>query len=114
MLLFSNKINIHELITKCVQYCNLYNTPRQLGAYYFLFTDEETETLRDEVICQKLDSYKVEEAGSGSLISKSFLLIVILHCLLCFFSLSFFPFFFLFCFLGPHPQHMEVPRLGVK
>ena len=23
-------------------------------------------------------------------------------------------FFFFFCFLGPHPQHMEVPRLGVK
>ena len=22
--------------------------------------------------------------------------------------------FFFFCFLGPHPQHMEVPRLGVK
>ena len=21
---------------------------------------------------------------------------------------------FYFCFLGPHPQHMEVPRLGVK
>ena len=21
---------------------------------------------------------------------------------------------FLFCFLGPHPRHMEVPRLGVK
>ena len=26
----------------------------------------------------------------------------------------FFFFFFFFCFLGPHPQHMEVPRLGVK
>ena len=23
-------------------------------------------------------------------------------------------FFFFFSFLGPHPQHMEVPRLGVK
>ena len=23
-------------------------------------------------------------------------------------------FIYLFCFLGPHPQHMEVPRLGVK
>ena len=23
-------------------------------------------------------------------------------------------FFFFFCFLGPHPQHMEVPRLGVE
>ena len=23
-------------------------------------------------------------------------------------------FFFFFCFLGPHSQHMEVPRLGVK
>ena len=23
-------------------------------------------------------------------------------------------FFFFFAFLGPHPQHMEVPRLGVK
>ena len=23
-------------------------------------------------------------------------------------------FFFFFCFLGPHPQHTEVPRLGVK
>ena len=22
--------------------------------------------------------------------------------------------FFCFCFLGPHPQHMEVPRLGVE
>ena len=22
--------------------------------------------------------------------------------------------FFVFCFLGPHPQHMEVPRLGVE
>ena len=28
--------------------------------------------------------------------------------------LIFFFFFFAFCFLGPHPQHMEVPRLGVK
>ena len=27
---------------------------------------------------------------------------------------SFFSFFFLFCFLRLHPQHMEVPRLGVK
>ena len=26
----------------------------------------------------------------------------------------FFFFFFFFCFLGPHPQHMEIPRLGVK
>ena len=23
-------------------------------------------------------------------------------------------FFFLFCFLGPHPWHMEVPRIGVE
>ena len=23
-------------------------------------------------------------------------------------------FFFFFVFLGPHPQHMDVPRLGVK
>ena len=23
-------------------------------------------------------------------------------------------FFFLFCFFGPHPRHMEVPRLRVK
>ena len=23
-------------------------------------------------------------------------------------------FFFFFCFLGPHPQHMEVPKLGVE
>ena len=22
--------------------------------------------------------------------------------------------FLFFCFVGPHPQHMEVPRLGVK
>ena len=22
--------------------------------------------------------------------------------------------FFLFCFLGPHPRHVEVPRLGVE
>ena len=28
-------------------------------------------------------------------------------CLFCFL-------FLFFCFLGPHPQHMEVPRLGVK
>ena len=25
-----------------------------------------------------------------------------------------FYFIYLFCFLGPHPQHMEIPRLGVK
>ena len=25
-----------------------------------------------------------------------------------------FPFFFLFCFLGLHLQHMEVPRLGAE
>ena len=30
--------------------------------------------------------------------------------LLLFFFLS----FFFCCFLGPHPQHMEVPRLGVQ
>ena len=24
------------------------------------------------------------------------------------------PFFFFFFFLGPHPRHMEVPRLGVE
>ena len=29
-------------------------------------------------------------------------------------ALLFFSFFFFFCFLGPHPQHMEVPRLGVE
>ena len=30
-------------------------------------------------------------------------------------SLFFFFFFFFFsCFLGPHPQHMEIPRLGVE
>ena len=23
-------------------------------------------------------------------------------------------FFFFFCFLGPHPRHMEVPRIGVE
>ena len=28
--------------------------------------------------------------------------------------LSFFSFLFLFVYLGPHPQHMEVPRLGVE
>ena len=28
------------------------------------------------------------------------------------FMLSYF-IFFLICFLGPHPWHMEVPRLGV-
>ena len=27
---------------------------------------------------------------------------------------GFFGFLFVFCFLGPHPWHMEVPRLGVK
>ena len=32
------------------------------------------------------------------------------------FSSSFFRYLFiyLFCFLVPHPRHMEVPRLGVK
>ena len=25
-----------------------------------------------------------------------------------------FYFYFVFFFLGPHPQHMEVPRLGVE
>ena len=29
-------------------------------------------------------------------------------------SLVFWGFFVLFCFLGPHPQHIEVPRLGVE
>jgi len=34
---------------------------------------------------------------------------------LFFFSFSFFLFFFFFVFsLGPHPRHMEVPRLGVE
>ena len=27
---------------------------------------------------------------------------------------SFFFYFLFFCFLGPHPRHMEVPRLGVQ
>ena len=27
---------------------------------------------------------------------------------------GFFCFLFVFSFLGPHPQHMEVPRLGVQ
>ena len=31
-----------------------------------------------------------------------------------FFIFIFNYYFFLFCFLGPHPQHMEVSRLGVK
>ena len=31
----------------------------------------------------------------------------------CLFAL-FFSFFFFFVFLGPHPQHMEVSRLGVQ
>ena len=30
------------------------------------------------------------------------------------FFLSFLFFFLFFCFLGPHPRHMEVPRLGVE
>ena len=30
------------------------------------------------------------------------------------FSLLGYFFFFFFCFLGPHPQHMEVPRLEVQ
>ena len=34
-------------------------------------------------------------------------------CLLCLSRCNFF-FFFLFCFLGAHPRHMEVPRLGVQ
>ena len=25
-----------------------------------------------------------------------------------------FIYLFIYCFLGPHPQHMEVPRLGVE
>ena len=29
-------------------------------------------------------------------------------------SFSSFFFFFFFCLLGPHPRHMEVPRVGVK
>ena len=28
--------------------------------------------------------------------------------------MNFFFFFFFFCFLGLHPWHMEVPRLGVE
>ena len=31
-----------------------------------------------------------------------------------FFVVFVFLFFVFFCFLGPHPQHMEVPRLGVE
>ena len=30
------------------------------------------------------------------------------------FLFYFLKFFFIFCFLGPHSQHMEVPRLGVE
>ena len=30
------------------------------------------------------------------------------------FVLFYFFFFFIFCFLGPHPWHMEVPRVQVK
>ena len=30
------------------------------------------------------------------------------------FAYFYFYFFWLFVFLGPHPQHMEVPRLGVE
>ena len=29
-------------------------------------------------------------------------------------AITFFFFFFVFCLLGPHPQYMEVPRLGVE
>ena len=51
---------------------------------------------------------------------KSTILLFVLNCLACF--LFYFSIFlnwvvfiiYLFCFLGPHPQHMEVPRLGVK
>ena len=32
----------------------------------------------------------------------------------CFLSCFFFLFYFLFFFLGPHLQHIEVPRLGVE
>ena len=27
---------------------------------------------------------------------------------------DFLTYFLFFCFLGPHPRHMEVPRLGVQ
>ena len=33
---------------------------------------------------------------------------------LCLFFFSFLSLFFLGLFLGPHSQHMEVPRLGVQ
>ena len=33
---------------------------------------------------------------------------------LCFSSFLFFSFIFFFFFLGPHLQHMEIPRLGVE
>ena len=37
---------------------------------------------------------------------------VVLHICLYIYSLAYF--FFFFCFLWAHPQHMDVPRLGVK
>ena len=38
----------------------------------------------------------------------------VFHSLKCFSFLSRNIFFFFFVFLGPHLQHMEIPRLGVK
>ena len=41
-------------------------------------------------------------------------LFLILRTTLVWLSAPSFNFFFFFIFLGSHPQHMEVPRLGVK
>ena len=59
-------------------------------------------------------NHRAAAEGSGKIRNHKFA--VNLHGCVIFFSIAHQPgfFFVLFCFLGPHPRHMEVPRIGVE
>ena len=68
---------------------------KQLGFYYIFFSPEKKKKMKKEKKEKKQDGWKKD----NSLPSVS--------------PCRFFWFVCLFVFLGLHPMHMEVPRLGV-
>ena len=63
-------------------------------------------------ICQGYTRYCVESSMGHPVSTNHLSTIIVCGCGFLF-VLGFFVCLF-FVFLGPHPQHMEVPRLGVK
>ena len=78
-----------------------------------MFTGYQNTEMCNEICCEGSPSPIPQKPSSHSSAKDNFyyssLLAILQSC--CFF---FFFFFFSFCFLGPHPWHMVIPRLGVE